>query len=100
MAGRRPDFKLRVKDKASGNSAYVLAAWKSDRGAGFNVKLEEGWKLISPNGKEITSGKDGNAYLDLYQNDNDGPSKPDASAAFGGSSFDDGGGFGDDNIPF
>jgi hypothetical protein len=65
----------------------VLAAWPNDFG-GMNWRLEEGWKLVGPNGETVTTGRDGNAYLNGYVN------APEAAAGKQESPPDD------DDIPF
>ena len=93
--GARPDIKLSVKLKDGGQRHYPMAAWKNERG--ISGKLEEGWKLIGPDGAEYTSGKEGNSWFDVYDNREDSGAKPASDAD---RPRDTGGGFGDDNIPF
>lgn len=93
--GARPDIKLSVKLKDGDQRHYPLAAWTKDRGQGLSGKLDEGWKLVGPDGVEYTSGKEGNAWIDIYDNREDSGAKqteynPQKAAA----------NFGDDDVPF
>ena len=83
----KPDLKLSVKLKDNGERVYPGAAWKSDRGDSFNFKLDDGWCLVAPDGTKYTSGRDGNAYFDVYTKREDGPARK-PPEDFGGD-FDD-----------
>lgn len=69
MEKRRPDIKLSAKAKADGTRVYFGAAWKSPNGKGYNLRLENGAKIVLADGTEITGGKEGTHYLDVYLND-------------------------------
>lgn len=101
--GQRPAIKVRVKSKESGTTFYVLAAWEDERGR-LSGRLEEGWTLVSPEGHKITTGREGNAFLDVYDNRGEnGPPRRDTRGApehRGGGGFSGGDDFGDEDIPF
>lgn len=67
MAGQRPTFKLFFKPKAKGTKAVAFAsAWPNDFD-GYNVTLEPGVTITSAEGEVVTTGKDGNYYVDIRQ---------------------------------
>ncbi len=92
--GQRPDIKLSVKLKDGEQRHYPLAAWTKDRGQGLSGKLDEGWKLVGPDGVEYTSGREGNAWIDIYDNRDEQPPKTEYNPQAAGGSFKD------DDIPF
>lgn len=67
----RPVFRLATKFRHPRNVPLVpfAAAWKAPFPDTFNVKLQPGWKLVSPEGVTY-SGE--NAYFNLYQNEDAG----------------------------
>lgn len=101
--GNKPAIKLSVKLKDGGQREYPGAAWPSRFGDGdsYYMSLDDGWKLVDPDGTEYTGGRDGNAYIDLYENKGDrgARSAPKKGGDFGGDDF-GGADFGDDDIPF
>lgn len=65
--GARPDFKIYVKSKREQGAKRLplLAAWKSERGIGFNAKLEKGVSLTLADGTVVTSETH---YVDMFDN--------------------------------
>lgn len=93
--GRRPDLSIRVKRKDDGATEYPLSGWKNDGMRGIQLRLAEGWTLVSPDGESYTTGKDGNCYLDAFRNDGDRkasrprPAPKEPREESGGGDFDD-----------
>lgn len=85
-----PAFRLKAKLKVNHPDRYpweVGTAWPKDRGQGFNFSLPRGAKIVLADGTEITGGKEGNCWLDLYENTLPAPGtmpQPRASATFKG----------------
>ena len=61
--GKRPDMKLRAKDRNTGDKHYILAGWRGDRGIGCKLDREVA-KIVLHNGTEIT---DESHFLDLFE---------------------------------
>ena len=61
MAGK-PDFSVRCKSKASGNSVYIMAFWRGEKGIGgaFDREVD---RIILKNGQVI---RPDSVYLDLF----------------------------------
>jgi hypothetical protein len=112
--GRRPDVHIRIRQKGDKDAPgiYIMAGWKKEPGdRKIELRLDDGWKIVGPDGDEYTTwvpnGPKGNAYLDLFVNDDQGrggPGKPKSKPRQrqeGADNSDAGGGFGDDTgIPF
>ena len=74
MPGKRPEFSLRARRKDRGGQQAgpskaidIAAAWAKEKGYGYNLRLGPGVQLLI-NGQPITDGKDGDFWLDLYDN--------------------------------
>lgn len=96
--GNRPAIKLSVKLKDGGERHYPGAAWPSKfDGGGLNMSLDPGWKLVGPDGTEYTTGREGNCYLDIFDNREDSgpPQRKAKPAADFDDDFDDAG-----DVPF
>ncbi len=68
MSGKRPDISIRLKKKDDKTTEYVLAGWSEEGKDAVSLKLSTGWRLVGPDNEEYTTGREGNVYLDLYQN--------------------------------
>jgi len=68
----RPDLKLAAKHKQSKERSYFGAAWRSQYGKGYALKLDAGVKVILANGAEITGDTH---YLDVFENEPEGEPK-------------------------
>lgn len=66
---RRPDVSIRIKRKDDQTTEYVFSGWKNENQRGIALRLATGWSLVGPDGEAFTTGKEGNAYLDLFFND-------------------------------
>jgi len=65
-----PAFRLKAKLR-QGHQGYpfdVGTAWPKDRGAGFNLQLQPGVRIILADGTELTTGREGSCWMDLYDN--------------------------------
>jgi hypothetical protein len=98
----RPVIKIVAKPKERGSKGRpFVAVW--DRGDFMSGSLEKGWKLIDPEGNEVTFGRDGDHWLNCYDERKDGPAykaKEDREAMEKYGDEPGGGDFGDSEIPF
>ena len=65
MAGKKPDFNIRVKSKASGNTLYLAAFWKNEKG--ISGTLDRKVKKIVLDDNTIITPE--SIYLDLFVNE-------------------------------
>lgn len=62
--GPRPDIRLGVKNKATGERVYWASGWRGDRG--INLSLDKRATLLI-DGVEVSFGREGTHYLDLFE---------------------------------
>ena len=63
MAGK-PDYNIRAKSKTTGNSIYVMAFWRGEKGIGGQFDREIA-KIVLKDGRVLSPDS---VYLDLFEN--------------------------------
>lgn len=101
--GRRPDVKITIKPKQGGQRVAIAAGWRED--GKLRLKFDRDVVAVVLKSGEVMAG---DVWLDLYENDGDGPPRS-ARPSVGQSSAravataphpEEGSDFGDDDIPF
>lgn len=102
--GRRPDVKITIKPKQGGQRVAIAAGWRED--GKLRLKFDRDVVSVVLKSGEVMVG---DVWLDLYENDGDGPPARSARPSPGLSSAravatapppEEGSDFGDDDIPF
>ena len=94
--GPRPDIRLGVKNKSTGERVYWASGWRGDRG--INLSLDKRATLLI-DGKPVTFGREGTHYFDMFE----GEYKPQGAKYVPDPDPNNGaeiGGFDGDDIPF
>lgn len=68
MAGEKPKYRVVAKSKSSGNYQALMAFWENENGTSGIIDAEVA-EIRLKNGATLTTGKDGNCYLNLYVNE-------------------------------